>query len=40
VPLAVGSLTGFGLVAAQLAAVGSAMAVSGLYFSSGGINVV
>ncbi len=39
--LAVGSPAGFGL-AAQLAAVGSAMAVSGLNFASGasGVNVV
>jgi hypothetical protein len=42
VPLVVGSLAGFGLVAAQLAAVGSAMAVtsSGLDFASGGVSVV
>ncbi len=39
VPLAVGSPAGFGL-AAQLAAVGSAMAVSGLDFASGAVNVV
>ncbi len=37
-PLAVRSPAGFGL-AAQLAAIGSAMAVSGLDFASGGVNV-
>jgi hypothetical protein len=41
VPLAVGSPAGFGLAAHwQLAAVGSAMAVIGLDFASGGVNVV